>query len=187
MVRTIGVSNGEYIYFCKSRGLPNERINSITASNHSITPSLDYLGPKIRVKINGSCLKQYKITYTHGKIVNIYIVYEISKNFNISSYATLENCLFGAVSLTKNIDFDKYKYSAYGIRFDKTGTFSIGNGFGRNNIIFVVHMSSSVHVDSNKKDILILGEGPTQGLDGTKLTAEKNIQSTLLKIIKSFV
>ena len=33
-------------------------------------------------------------------------------------------------------------------------------------------MSSSAHVD-NKKDILIIGEGPTQGLDDTTLTAEK--------------
>ena len=37
-------------------------------------------------------------------------------------------------------------------------------------------MSSSVYVDNKKKDILILGEGPTQGLDGTTLTAEKCIQ-----------
>ena len=28
---------------------------------------------------------------------------------------TLVNCLFGAVSLTKNADIDKYKYSDYGI------------------------------------------------------------------------
>ena len=34
-------------------------------------------------------------------------------------------------------------------------------------------MSSSVHVDNKKKDILIFGEGPTQGLDDTALTAEK--------------
>ena len=34
-------------------------------------------------------------------------------------------------------------------------------------------MSFSVHVDNKKKDILIFGEGPTQGLDGTKLTGEK--------------
>ena len=59
-------------------------INSITASNYSITPSLDYLAAKLRVKFNGSCLKEDKITYNQGKIVNIYIVYEISKNFNIS-------------------------------------------------------------------------------------------------------
>ena len=33
-------------------------------------------------------------------------------------------------------------------------------------------MSSSAYVDNKKKDILILGEEPTQGLDDTKLTAE---------------
>ena len=56
---------------------------------------------KKRVGFSGSCLKQDKITYTYGKVVNIYIVYEISKNCNISSYSAIENCLFGAVSFTK--------------------------------------------------------------------------------------
>ena len=106
------------------------------------------------------------------KIVNIYIVYEINKNFLISSYPTLENCLFGAVSLTKNNDIDKYKYYGYGIGFDGKGKFSVGNGFDRNCIIIGIDMSSSEHVDNKKKDILILGDGPTQGLDGTTLTAE---------------
>ena len=40
-------------------------------------------------------------------------------NFN----PTFENCLFGAVKLTKNADIDKYKYSGYGIGFDSRGTF----------------------------------------------------------------
>ena len=33
-------------------------------------------------------------------------------------------------------------------------------------------MSSSIHIDNKKKDILVLGKGPTQGLEHT-LTAEK--------------
>ena len=33
-------------------------------------------------------------------------------------------------------------------------------------------MSSSTHIDNKKKDILVLGIGPTQGLEHT-LTAEK--------------
>ena len=33
-------------------------------------------------------------------------------------------------------------------------------------------MSSSVHIDNENKDILILGEGRTQRLDDTTLTAE---------------
>ena len=39
-------------------------------------------------------------------------------------------------------------------------------------IINRVDMSSSVHVDSTKTDVLILGEDSTQGLDDTTLTAE---------------
>ena len=33
-------------------------------------------------------------------------------------------------------------------------------------------MSSYVHIDNKKKDILILGIDPTRGLDDAKLTAE---------------
>ena len=68
------------------------------------------------------------------------------------------------------------------------GTFSFpASGFGKNIIIFGADMSSSVHVDSKKEDILILGEGPTQGLDYTTLTAEKSIQLILPSITKSSV
>ena len=85
--------------------------------------------------------------------MNIYIVYEISKNYNNSSYPTLENCMFGAVSWTKHVDIDQYKYSGYGIGFDRKEEFSFGNGFGRNSIIFGADRSSSVHVNNKKKDI----------------------------------
>ena len=106
-------------------------------------------------------------------MVNFYIVYEISKSINISDYLTLENCLFGAVSLTKNVDIDKCKYSGYGIGFDKHGSFLFsGTGLGINVIIFGVDMSSSTKIDNRKKDILILGKGPSQGLEHT-LSAEK--------------
>ena len=169
-----GVSNGGYIHYWQSKELSNERINSISTSNYSvISLFLDYYGTKTRAEFNGSCLKQDKITYTHGKIVNIYIVYEISKSINISDYPTPENCLFGAVSLTKIADIDKYGYSGYGIGFDRHESFSLpGTGLGRNVITFGVDMSSSSKIDKRKKDILILGKGPTQGLEHT-LSAEK--------------
>ena len=51
------------------------------------------------------------------------------------------------------------------------GLYSIGDESGRNLIIFGVDMTSSLHID-NKKDILILGKGPKQGLEHT-LTTEK--------------
>ena len=74
-----------------SKGLSNESITPPSAANNFLTPSLNYLGTKIRVKFNGSCLKQDKVTYTHRKKINIYFVYEINKRNNtIISDPTLE-------------------------------------------------------------------------------------------------
>ena len=49
--RTAVVENDSYIYYWQSKGLSNEKINSITTSNHSITPNLDYYGTKTTVKL----------------------------------------------------------------------------------------------------------------------------------------
>ena len=108
------------------------------------------------MEFNGSCLKEDKVTYNHGKIVKIYIVYEISKNYSISTYPALENCLFGAASLIKNADIHQYKYSGYGIGFDRKEEFSFGSrGFGKNCIIFGADMSSSSHANNKKKMIFL--------------------------------
>ena len=48
-------------------------------------------------------------------------------------------------------------------------------------------MSSSVHVDNKGKDMLILGEGPTQGLDNTTLTAEAKYPINFTQSGKRFV
>ena len=129
----------------------------------------------MRVKFTGSCLKQSVISYTHRKIVNIYVVYELGASTSNNNDPTRKNCLFGAVTLTKNADIDKYGYSSYGIRFDRRSSFSFpGGGFGQNVLLFGADMSSSAHADNKKKDILFLGKGPTQGLEHT-LTAEKNV------------
>ena len=123
MNKYLKVGNSDYVLSWASKGLSNESITPPSAPNNFLSPSLNYLGTKIRVKFSGSCLKQDKITYTHGKIVNIYIVYEMSKSINISDYLTLENCLFGVVSLTKNADIDKHGCSGYAIGFDRRGSF----------------------------------------------------------------
>ena len=86
-----------------SKGWSNESIKTPSALNNFLNPLLDSFSTKIRVKLSGSCLKLDKATYNET-IVNIYLVYEINENYNISSYTTLENCLFGAVSLTKHPD-----------------------------------------------------------------------------------
>ena len=92
--KTIG--NTEHISSWKSKGLPHEVIKSPNTSGNSLAQALCYICNKIRVKFDGSCLKQDKITFTRGNIVNIYIVYKISVSDSNNNYPTLENCLFGA-------------------------------------------------------------------------------------------
>ena len=111
----------------KSTGLYDESIKPHSASNKILNSSVNYVGTKARIKFNGDCLIQEKVSFDHGKIVNIYIAYEIDRYVHIRSYSTLENCLFGAVKLTEHVDIDLYKYSGYGIGFDRKIFFSLGD------------------------------------------------------------
>ena len=72
--------NSDYVLEWKSTGLSDESIKSPSVPSNFLTQSLDYYGGKIRVRFSGSCLKQEKITYTHGKIVNTYIVSELNES-----------------------------------------------------------------------------------------------------------
>ena len=156
----------------RSKGLSDQSIKAPTTSNKLLNPSLDYVSSKIRVKFRGDCLKQGRLAFTHGKIVNIYIASEIERSVNTGSYPTLENCLFDAVKLIKHVDVDLYKYSGYGIGFDRKGFYSTGTEIGRNVIIFGGDMSLTTKIDNRKKDVLILGKDPTHRLEHT-LSAEK--------------
>ena len=179
------IANTKYISSWKSKGLSNETITPYVTSDNSLTPCIDYYGTKIRLQFNKSCLKQpNKLTYDKGCIVNVYIVYERGASSSNVSDPIIKNCLFDAVTLTKNADIDKYKYSGYGIGFDRISSFSFpGGGFGQNIIILGADMNSSIHVDNRGKYILILGKAPTQGLGKHSLTAEKmySINFTLTK------
>ena len=68
--RISGVGNGNHIFCWKSKGLSDERINSIKTSDYGITPYLSYYDTnKVRVKFDGTCLKQDQGTLLHGGIV----------------------------------------------------------------------------------------------------------------------
>ena len=134
-----------------------------TTSDNSLNPALNYYRTKIRVKFSGSCLKQSKISYTQGKIVNIYIVYELGASSSHFDDPTLKNCLFGTVTLTKNADIDKYGYSGYGIGFDRRGSFSFPGGrYGQNVSMFGVDMSFTSHIDNKKRHISIRNRSNTR-------------------------
>ena len=58
-------------------------------------------------------------------------------------------------------------YSSYRIVFDGAGSWSFGNHFARNVVIFAVDNSSSSHSDNRKNNFLILDEGDTFGINGS--------------------
>ena len=84
----------------ESKGLSNEVSKP---PNITLTPEVKFTGKRMYVKFSGSCLKQDKITFNHGKTVNVYIVYDLKSNLN-NFDPSLKNCLFGAIKLTKNSD-----------------------------------------------------------------------------------
>ena len=141
-------NNIVYVHYWQSKGISDGKINApgISSSN-DMAPILEEI--KMRLKSKNDLLRQNKVTYSHGKIVNIYLVYEISSTFTNQSNFVPKNSLFGTVKLTKNSDISKYKYSGYGICFDSKGSVLHADGtYGVNVIIFGADLSSFVHANN---------------------------------------
>ena len=65
------ITDTYYVSTWKSKGLSAESITPLATSDNSFTPALNYYVTKTKAKFTGSCLKQSKVSYTHGKVVNI--------------------------------------------------------------------------------------------------------------------
>ena len=87
------ISSTNYGSSWQSKGLSDETIKPPATSDKSLNPKVSYDGAKARLEFRGSCLKQDKSTFNHGKKVNIYIVYELDKMY-VKTHLTLVNCLF---------------------------------------------------------------------------------------------
>ena len=85
----------------KSKGLPNEILEVVSTLDNTLSPEINYNENKIRLNFSGSILQQKIITYNHKKVVNLYIVYKITK-FHYNNNPILTNALFGVVKITKN-------------------------------------------------------------------------------------
>ena len=154
--------NGGVISSWISTGIHNDSKNTDLFSVNNFSnnsPSLLNQNNRLGVTFNGNYIKQNKLGYGHGAVVNIYIVYEL-KNTRISNpYFTVENGLFGAVKITKVVDTSNYKCSGYGICFDAESDFSFGNiTNGKNVIIFGADMSFSSHSTNKTQNIYVLGK-----------------------------
>ena len=144
-----------YVLSWISKGLSDETIKPTATSDNCLTPILNYYNiNKTKVKFTGSCLKQSKLKTTHKNVVNIYIVYQLGASSSHNNDPALKNCLFGAVTLTKNADINKYGSSGYGTGFDRRSIFLFPDcGFGQNVLRFGADMSFSTCVDNKKRHI----------------------------------
>ena len=84
------IASTDYVSSWKSKGLSAETIKPPSMSDNSLTAAVSYYGTRTRVQFIGSCLKQPNTSYTHGTIVNIYIVYELGASGSKDNDPTLK-------------------------------------------------------------------------------------------------
>ena len=112
------ISNTELISSWKSEGLSNESNKPPAASSNNLGPALSYIAVRTRVKFDGTCLKQDKITFTHGNVVNVSSFYE-KFFFGVRNDEKKRSFTI----LVRNDDKSKHKYGVYGIGLNNHGIF----------------------------------------------------------------
>ena len=152
---------------------------------------------RMYVYLSGNHFQQNEVIIpNNNNVINIYCVYEIQPiSSSRDTTFTIQNTLFGAMEITKNIDTSKYNYKGYGICFDEEGTFShrITEGgrthttLGRNVLIFGVDMSFSVHTTNRANNIYVMGDGLIQGINDTTIYVEKNYYRNFTDPCKKYV
>ena len=115
----------DYVLSWKSKAVDNSRLKLLYTAFflHNIKLS----GYKMGIKSGKDLLAVEENNYL-TKTIYIYIVYGL--NFgpkNPTNIFKFENCLFGATSVVKNSDKEKYVYSGCGITFDSANSWSHDN------------------------------------------------------------
>ena len=105
---------------------------------------------------NGNCLIQEKIYFIHDSTVNLYITFELdtwSRDLN------WDNCLVGAMKLTRSVNPDKYGYNGYGLDLKHVQNIHGGVVNGVKTLLFLGwwFLSFSVHFGNRNKNVLVLG------------------------------
>ena len=184
--------SGANISSWRSSGIYDDGNVILTAvsNSSSVVPRLINENGKLNVSFSGNLLKQTKVAYNHGRIINIYIVYKLQKRSNDDADMTLENSLFGAVKITNDVNTSKYRYSGYGISFDSGSSFSHPTSEylnAKNVIVFGCDLSSSAYPNNRNNNILVLGKEFIQGVNGTTIYSESMCKTDFTEQNKKFV
>ena len=175
-------SDSQYPSSWKSIGLSNQ---VITSKNDSYAPKISYFYEKIYLNFTSDdTLKEYKLTYTHVSIVNLYVVYLLPNATYSRKVDILNDCLFGVFSLIKDdkIKIDKVKIHGCCVAFgSKPYTHKDGKN-ARNLIIFGVDL-----IDEDKKySSLVLDKGSIK-LNNTTIQAKDELKTNCIVPNERFV
>ena len=89
-------------------GMSQESIKNTHTSDINFAPELTANDQFKKVRVKGICLKSEHMFF-HNNVVTLYISYESDAWLrDLNTYFALDNCLFGAVKPTKNVN--KYMY-----------------------------------------------------------------------------
>ena len=90
--------------------------------------------------------------------------------------------MVGATIIVKHNVKEKWVHSGYRIAFDGKVEWKFENDFARNVIMFSVDKSSSSHTNYRENNFLVLGEGPTYGINGTLPSRHPTSRGRPLKV-----
>ena len=143
---------------------------------------------RVNPKSNNSVLVQKSFSSLYSNfILNLYIVYELNTwSCNLANNFTLKIVLFGTVKLVRNSIKSKFTYNGQRTTFDGEGLWNFGNDFAINIVIFGVDNSSSSTTNNRKNNFLVLGKGPTQGINDSTGVVEKRFSIIFSKANAKF-
>ena len=157
---------------------------------------------RMYVYLKGSHFQQNNVLILNNdhvlnkNVVNIYIVYKLDPIVSIRDTTfTIQNALFGAMQIIKNVDTSKYHYKGYGICFDESEQFThtiIEGGrahttLARNVIIFEADMSFSKHANNKANNIYVMGKDYVQKINDTTVYTEKMYYRNFTYLGKKFM
>ena len=99
--KTITIISGHKITISEweSKGFSNEKFKPSYAANKILSLKLLWNKSRLRLRFEGSCLKQEDTTlFTSNNVVNLFIVYKLDTwSRDLNAEFTLKDCLFGNV------------------------------------------------------------------------------------------
>ena len=164
----------ERVYTSKLKPLYTDFLHSIKLS-----------GYRVEIKYNRDSVAVEQNNYI-TKIANAYIVYDLDAcPKNPTNSFQFKDYLFRATNIVKSSDKEKWAYIGYGITFDNAGPWT-SNDFAKNVIHFGVDNSSSSHTNNRINNILMLGKGPTYGINESVGSSEEKFSINFSKANTKF-